>query len=74
MPGVPHHITQRGNRRMETFFCDEDYEEYLALMAAEALCRDAGEGPGPGPAAPQTRPEAEADGVISMMSPNPRSL
>ncbi|MFW6107011.1 MAG: transposase [bacterium] len=34
MPGVPHHVTQRGNRRMETFFCDEDYEEYLALMAA----------------------------------------
>ena len=33
MPGVPHHITQRGNRRMETFFCDEDYEAYLALMA-----------------------------------------
>ena len=32
MPGVPHHITQRGNRRMETFFCDEDYEAYLGLM------------------------------------------
>ena len=32
-PGVPHHITQRGNRRMETFFCDEDYQAYLALMA-----------------------------------------
>jgi len=25
-PGIPHHITQRGNRRMETFFCDEDYQ------------------------------------------------
>ncbi len=32
-PGVPHHVTQRGNRRMETFFCDEDYRLYLALMA-----------------------------------------
>ena len=32
-PGVPHHVTQRGNRRMETFFCDEDYQAYLALMA-----------------------------------------
>jgi len=33
MPGVPHHVTQRGNRRMETFFCDEDYQAYLDLMA-----------------------------------------
>ena len=33
VPGVPHHITQRGNRRQQTFFCDEDYEAYLALMA-----------------------------------------
>lgn len=26
-PGLPHHVTQRGNRRMKTFFCDEDYQE-----------------------------------------------
>jgi len=32
VPGVPHHITQRGVRRMETFFNDEDYEVYLSLM------------------------------------------
>ena len=32
-PGVPHHITQRGNRRLETFFSDEDYRQYLVLMA-----------------------------------------
>jgi putative transposase len=31
-PGIPHHVTQRGNRRQETFFCDEDYAEYLALL------------------------------------------
>ena len=31
--GYPHHITQRGNRRQQTFFCDDDYEAYLALMA-----------------------------------------
>jgi len=31
--GYPHHITQRGNRRQQTFFCDEDYEEYIALMS-----------------------------------------
>jgi putative transposase len=33
-PGTPHHITQRGNRRMQTFFCDEDYQAYIDLMAA----------------------------------------
>ena len=32
-PGVPHHVTQRGNRRQDTFFSDEDYEAYLDLMA-----------------------------------------
>ncbi|MBM4064513.1 MAG: hypothetical protein FJ266_02560 [Planctomycetes bacterium] len=26
VPEVPHHITQRGNRRLQTFFCDEDYD------------------------------------------------
>ena len=31
--GYPHHITQRGNRGLQTFFCDEDYEAYLRLMA-----------------------------------------
>ena len=23
--GFPHHLTQRGNRRQRTFFCDEDF-------------------------------------------------
>ena len=32
-PGIPHHITQRGNRRQPTFFCDDDYEAYIDLMA-----------------------------------------
>ena len=32
VPGLPHHVTQRGNRRMETFFCDDDYREYLSLV------------------------------------------
>ncbi len=31
--GIPHHVTQRGNRRQQTFFCDDDYRQYLALMA-----------------------------------------
>jgi putative transposase len=34
VPGLPHHVTQRGNRRQQTFFSDEDYAEYLRLMAA----------------------------------------
>jgi putative transposase len=34
VPGLPHHITQRGNRRQPTFFCDEDYQSYLELMGA----------------------------------------
>ena len=33
VPGIPHHITQRGNRRMETFFAEADYHKYLYLMA-----------------------------------------
>ena len=32
-PGLPHHITQRGNRRLQTFFSNEDYTAYIALMA-----------------------------------------
>ena len=32
-PGVPHHVTQRGNRRQETFFGKADYRAYLELMA-----------------------------------------
>jgi hypothetical protein len=26
VPGLPHHTTQRGNRRQETFFTDDDYQ------------------------------------------------
>ncbi|MFZ2958624.1 MAG: transposase, partial [Candidatus Ozemobacteraceae bacterium] len=32
VPDLPHHITQRGNRRQKTFFCDEDYRAYLEFM------------------------------------------
>ena len=32
VPGLPHHITQRGNRRQPTFFCDDDYQYYVELM------------------------------------------
>lgn len=33
VPGYPHHITQRGNRRMRTFFNRSDYVAYLKLLA-----------------------------------------
>lgn len=33
VPGWAHHVTQRGNRRQQTFFCDADYVLYLKLMA-----------------------------------------
>ncbi len=35
--GVPHHVTQRGNRRQQTFFGDADYAAYRELLAA--ACR-----------------------------------
>jgi putative transposase len=36
LPGTPHHVTQRGNRRERTFFEDGDYELYLHLLAEAA--------------------------------------
>ena len=36
-PGMPHHVTQRGNRRQQTFFSAEDSQAYLELMAGS--CR-----------------------------------
>jgi len=32
VPGLPHHVTQRGNRRETVFFCDADYQAYLDLL------------------------------------------
>ena len=40
IPGMPHHVTQRGNRRQQTFFNDGDYAAYLELMAE--WCREEG--------------------------------
>jgi len=36
VPGLPHHVTQRGNRRMPVFFEDGDYELYRDLLAESA--------------------------------------
>jgi putative transposase len=32
IPNLPHHVTQRGNGRAQTFFCDDDYRLYLDLL------------------------------------------
>jgi putative transposase len=32
VPGVAHHVTQRGNRRQATFFQEDDYRAYLDLL------------------------------------------
>ena len=36
IPGTPHHITQRGNRRERTFFEDGDFALYRDLLAEAA--------------------------------------
>ena len=33
IPGLPHHVTQRGNRREKTFFEEADYQLYLDMLA-----------------------------------------
>ncbi len=40
VPGRPHHVTQRGVRRMEVFRKDGDYAAYLALISQS--CKKAG--------------------------------
>ena len=34
IPGLPHHVTQRGNGGARTFFGDDDYALYRDLLAA----------------------------------------
>jgi putative transposase len=37
VPGLPHHVTQRGQRREAIFFEDGDHEVYLDLLAEQTL-------------------------------------
>ena len=39
VPGLPHHVTQRGNRREPIFFEDGDQEVYRDLLAEQAIRR-----------------------------------
>ncbi len=36
VPDLPHHVTQRGNRREQVFFEEDDYQAYLDLISAAA--------------------------------------
>ena len=36
LPGHPYHVTQRGNRRQQTFFEEGDYELYRDLLSEAA--------------------------------------
>ncbi|MBL6953658.1 MAG: transposase [Alphaproteobacteria bacterium] len=36
IPRLPHHVTQRGNRRQDVFFSDGDYRHYLDLLSHHA--------------------------------------
>jgi putative transposase len=40
LPGIPHHVTQRGNCRQRVFFGDDDHAAYLSLL--RHFCRKSG--------------------------------
>jgi putative transposase len=40
IPGLPHHVTQRGNGRARTFFDDSDYALYRDLLAEHCRAAD----------------------------------
>ncbi len=40
VPGLPHHVTQRGNRAMAVFSEPSDYQIYIDLMAERCAARD----------------------------------
>jgi len=40
VPGLPHHVTQRGNRRQPVFFDDADFTAYKALVAECCQARE----------------------------------
>jgi len=40
IPGIPHHVIQRGVRRLDIFQSDDDYNTYLDLISKS--CKKAG--------------------------------
>ena len=50
VPGVPHHVTQRGNNRQQVFFSEADRELYLEFRVRDRdkhlfLVRETGDCP-----------------------------
>ena len=45
VPGLHHHITQRGNRQQQTFFCDEDYQSSEEAMRISRAHEQSGRQP-----------------------------
>jgi putative transposase len=37
IPGIPHHVTQRGNGRARTFFGDDDYALYRITVTVHKI-------------------------------------
>ncbi len=40
VPGVPHHVTQRGNRRLDVFFGDANHTAYIDLVSQPCKAAD----------------------------------
>ncbi len=40
VPGIPHHITQRGNRQMPIFFSDHDRQYYIEVLTKACVAND----------------------------------
>ncbi len=36
VPGIPHHVTQRGNRRQPVFFKEGDRRSYLQILSEQS--------------------------------------
>ena len=45
VPDLPHHVTQRGNRRERIFFGDDDYRLYRDLLREACDRRASASGP-----------------------------
>jgi putative transposase len=40
VPGVPHHVTQRGNNRQDVFFSEQDRIRYMQILRERLQCHD----------------------------------
>src|SRR5260221_9454794 len=68
VPGIAHHVTQRGNGRARTFFSDADYALYRDLLAAQCRRADAQT---TARFAPQEAPEHQSLGHKHMVNIEP---